>query len=106
MHGRPHAITISDTTESVIEGLRFVQSQMWTMTVARSERVLLQDIYVNSTSGPGRDFRSIVNTDGVDVGSCIVISQSKRTLLMSGCRRYMPTISRSYAGSSAMETTR
>jgi galacturan 1,4-alpha-galacturonidase len=69
MHGRPHAITISDTTESVIEGLRFVQSQMWTMTVARSERVLLQDIYVNSTSGPGRDFRSIVNTDGVDVCS-------------------------------------
>jgi galacturan 1,4-alpha-galacturonidase len=67
MHGRPHAITISDTTESVIEGLRFVQSQMWTMTVARSERVLLQDIYVNSSSGPGRDFRSIVNTDGVDV---------------------------------------
>ena len=72
MHGRPHAITISDTKESVIEGLRFVQSQMWTMTVARSERVLLQDIYVNSTSGPGRDFRSIVNTDGVDVCSCIV----------------------------------
>jgi galacturan 1,4-alpha-galacturonidase len=71
MHGRPHAITISDTTESVIEGLRFVQSQMWTMTVARSERVLLQDIYVNSTSGPGRDFRSIVNTDGVDVGGCL-----------------------------------
>lgn len=66
-HGRPHAITISDSKESVVEGLRFVQSQMWTMTVARSERLLLQDIYVNSTSGPGRDFRSIVNTDGVDV---------------------------------------
>lgn len=72
MHGRPHAITISDTTESVIEGLRFVQSQMWTMTVARSQRVLLQDIYVNSTSGPGRDYRSIVNTDGVDVCFCTV----------------------------------
>lgn len=67
MHGRPHAILITETTESVVEGLRFVQSQMWTMTVARSERMLLQDIYVNSTSGPGRDFRSIVNTDGVDV---------------------------------------
>lgn len=60
-------MTISDTTESVVEGLRFVQSQMWTLTVARSERMLLQDIYVNSTAGPGRDFRSIVNTDGVDV---------------------------------------
>jgi galacturan 1,4-alpha-galacturonidase len=67
MHGRPHAITITDSKESVVEGLRFVQSQMWTMTVIRSERMLLQDIYVNSTAGPGRNFRSIVNTDGVDV---------------------------------------
>lgn len=70
LHGRPHAITISQSTNSVVEGLRFVQSQMWTMTVARSERVLLQDIYVNSSAAPGRDFRSIVNTDGVDV-SCL-----------------------------------
>lgn len=70
MHGRPHAITITDSKESVVEGLRFVQSQMWTMTVIRSERMLLQDIYVNSTAAPGRDFRSIVNTDGVDVCSC------------------------------------
>ena len=65
IHGRPHAITISDTTNSVVEGLRFVQSQMWTMTVARSERVLLQDIYVNSTSEP-RPFRGDINTDGCD----------------------------------------
>lgn len=69
LHGRPHAITISQSTNSVVEGLRFVQSQMWTMTVARSERVLLQDIYVNSSAAPGRDFRSIVNTDGVDVST-------------------------------------
>jgi galacturan 1,4-alpha-galacturonidase len=26
---RPHAITISKTTDSLFEGLRFVQSQMW-----------------------------------------------------------------------------
>jgi len=26
---RPHAITISKATDSVFEGLRFVQSQMW-----------------------------------------------------------------------------
>ena len=67
LRGRPHAITISQTTNSVIEGLRFVQSQMWTMTVVRSERVMLQDIYVNSSAAPGSGFRSIVNTDGVDV---------------------------------------
>ncbi|KAK5082513.1 hypothetical protein LTR70_008206 [Exophiala xenobiotica] len=66
LHGRPHAITITDTTNSVIEGLRFIKSQMWTMTVTRSERVLLQDIYVNNTSEGNRDFRANVNTDGVD----------------------------------------
>ncbi|EME42600.1 glycoside hydrolase family 28 protein [Dothistroma septosporum NZE10] len=64
-HGRPHAILIEKAKDSVIEGLRFVKSQMWTMTVARSERVLLQDIYVNNTSDD-RDSRSNVNTDGVD----------------------------------------
>jgi polygalacturonase len=65
IHGRPHQILITNTRNSVIEGLRFVQSQMWTMTVARSEKVLLQDIYVNSTSTDPA-VRSNVNTDGVD----------------------------------------
>ncbi|KAF2720934.1 glycoside hydrolase family 28 protein [Polychaeton citri CBS 116435] len=66
-HGRPHAITILNTKNSVIEGLQFLKSQMWTMTVARSEKVLLQDIYVNNTSEAGRgDIRSNVNTDGCD----------------------------------------
>lgn len=37
------------------------------MTVARSEKVLLQDIYVNNTSDD-RKFRANVNTDGVDTG--------------------------------------
>ncbi|KAI7003509.1 hypothetical protein KC355_g9171, partial [Hortaea werneckii] len=61
LHGRPHAITITETKDSVIEGLRFVKSQMWTMTVARSEKILLQDIYVNNSS-EDREFRSNVNT--------------------------------------------
>ncbi|SMQ50721.1 unnamed protein product [Zymoseptoria tritici ST99CH_3D7] len=65
IHGRPHQITITNTKNSVIEGLRFVQSQMWTMTVARSEKVLLQDIYVSSTSTDPA-IRSNVNTDGCD----------------------------------------
>ncbi|KAF4962368.1 hypothetical protein FSARC_9553 [Fusarium sarcochroum] len=49
--------------DSVIEGLRFVQSQMWTMTIRDSDNVLLQDIYVNSTSSSKSPAR---NTDGVD----------------------------------------
>lgn len=64
-HGRPHAILITNTRNSVVEGLRFIKSQMWTMTLARSEKVLLQDIYVNNTSEK-RDFWGAVNTDGVD----------------------------------------
>ncbi|KAL9530891.1 Alpha-L-rhamnosidase [Sphaerulina musiva] len=67
LHGRPHSILITNTKNAVIEGLNFLQPQMWAMTVARSEKVLLQDIYVNATSADGnRNFRSNVNTDGVD----------------------------------------
>ncbi|CAJ0552438.1 Ff.00g064170.m01.CDS01 [Fusarium sp. VM40] len=61
--GRPHQITIIGAKDSVIEGLRFVQSQMWTMTIRDSDNVLLQDIYVNSTSSSKNPAR---NTDGVD----------------------------------------
>lgn len=57
-------LTIYNTTDSVFRGLRFVQSQMWTMTILRSSSILMEDIYVNSTSHtrgvPAR------NTDGVD----------------------------------------
>ena len=60
---RPHAITFSGLTNSVIEGIRFVQSQMWTMTLIHSENVLLQDIYVNSTNLKGGPDQ---NTDGAD----------------------------------------
>lgn len=50
---RPHQLTITNTTNSVFEGLIFLQSQMWTMTVIHSSNVLLQDIYVNNTSKTG-----------------------------------------------------
>ena len=50
---RPHQLTITGTTDSTFEGLIFLQSQMWTMTVIHSSHVLLQDIYVNNTSKTG-----------------------------------------------------
>lgn len=50
---RPHQLTITETTNSTFEGLIFLQSQMWTMTVIHSADVLLQDIYVNNTSKTG-----------------------------------------------------
>lgn len=53
---------------SYVNGLRFVQSQMWTMTLIHSSNVLLEDIYVNSTDTKqkvGFGFSSL-NTDGAD----------------------------------------
>ncbi|KAJ3759199.1 pectin lyase fold/virulence factor [Lentinula raphanica] len=67
--GRPHQITITGTRDSVFEGIRFIQSQMWTMTVIHSENILLENIYVNNTDtehGPGFNYSLIVNTDGAD----------------------------------------
>lgn len=67
--GRPHQITFEGLTNSVVEKVRFVQSQMWTMTIIHSENLLLEDIYVNSTDvkqDVGFDFSSL-NTDGADI---------------------------------------
>ncbi|KAF2112713.1 exo-polygalacturonase [Lophiotrema nucula] len=71
LHGRPHAITIWGTTNSLISGIRFIKSQMWTSTIVRSENVEMSDIYVNNSCsaetiqavGTGR---CNVNTDGID----------------------------------------
>lgn len=59
---RPHAIVIT-ATDSYFHGLRWVQPQMWTVTIVSSERVVLEDIYVNSTSHSSQPAR---NTDGAN----------------------------------------
>ncbi|KAF9490443.1 pectin lyase-like protein [Pleurotus eryngii] len=61
--GRPISLMITDTTRSVFSGIRFVQSQFWTMAIKSSDEVLLENIYVNSTSSSRAPAR---NTDGVD----------------------------------------
>ncbi|KAG6896124.1 hypothetical protein C0993_008740 [Termitomyces sp. T159_Od127] len=61
--GRPISIMITNTTNSRFTGLRFVQSQFWTMAIINSEDVILDSIYVNSTSSSSAPAR---NTDGVD----------------------------------------
>ncbi|KAJ7878513.1 glycoside hydrolase family 28 protein [Mycena olivaceomarginata] len=48
--GRPHALTIWNTHNSTFTGIRFVQSQMWTMTISASSYVDMLDIFVSSTS--------------------------------------------------------
>ncbi|KAI0147042.1 pectin lyase fold/virulence factor [Xylariaceae sp. FL1272] len=60
---RPMGFTIWKATNASFTGLNFVQSQMWTMAIMHSESVLMEDIYVNSTSQNGNPAR---NTDGAD----------------------------------------
>ncbi|KAM0284302.1 hypothetical protein ACHAQH_002096 [Verticillium albo-atrum] len=60
---RPMNINIKGLHDSVLKGLRFVQSQMWTMTIQHSSHLLLEDIYVNSTSSSEHN---TLNTDGAD----------------------------------------
>lgn len=60
--GRPHAITYTGMKDSSIKGHRFVQSQMWTMTIIHSENVLLEGLYINSTDAKqavGFEFSSL-----------------------------------------------
>ncbi|KAF8175022.1 glycoside hydrolase family 28 protein [Mycena galopus ATCC 62051] len=61
--GRPHALTIWNTHNSTFTGIRFLQSQMWTMTISASSYVDMLDIFVSSTSN---DSESTINTDGAD----------------------------------------
>lgn len=60
---RPMNLNINGLRDSVLRGLRFVQSQMWTMTIMHSRNLLLEDIYVNSTSATEHN---TLNTDGAD----------------------------------------
>ncbi|POS77594.1 polygalacturonase [Diaporthe helianthi] len=60
--GRPHAITLDGLTNSVIHGVRFLRSQMWTMSIIHSHNNTLDSIFVNNT---GNTVQSS-NTDGAD----------------------------------------
>ncbi|KAG2414607.1 hypothetical protein HFD88_003798 [Aspergillus terreus] len=60
--GRPHAITFNGLTNSVVRGLNFLRSQMWTMSIIYSHHVELDSIFVNNTG----NVVSSSNTDGAD----------------------------------------
>lgn len=47
--GRPHQITFNGLTNSVVKGLRFLRSQMWTMSIIHSYDSIWQDIFINNT---------------------------------------------------------
>ncbi|KAK6971875.1 galacturan 1,4-alpha-galacturonidase B [Favolaschia claudopus] len=60
--GRPHAPTLNGLTNSVVKGLNFLRSQMWTLSMIYCHHVELNDIFVNNT---GNSVQSS-NTDGAD----------------------------------------
>ncbi|KAL1610763.1 hypothetical protein SLS60_002433 [Paraconiothyrium brasiliense] len=60
--GRPHQITFNGLTNSVIKGLSFFRSQMWTMSIINSHNSILEDILVNNTG----NVVSSSNTDGAN----------------------------------------
>ncbi|KAF3014573.1 hypothetical protein E8E15_003239 [Penicillium rubens] len=60
--GRPHGVTFDSLTNSVIRGLAFLRSQMWTMSIINSHNVLLDGILVNNTG----NWAQSSNTDGAD----------------------------------------
>ncbi|ORY59312.1 pectin lyase fold/virulence factor [Pseudomassariella vexata] len=47
--GRPHALTLNGSTNSVIKRISFIRSKMWTLSVIYSHKVELDSIFVNNT---------------------------------------------------------
>ncbi|WP_419999036.1 glycoside hydrolase family 28 protein [Streptomyces boninensis] len=60
-HFRPNFLETYDCRDVLVEGVTFIRSPMWIMHPVRCERVLVQDVTVDST-GP--------NNDGCDPESC------------------------------------
>ncbi|KAJ0156230.1 Alpha-L-rhamnosidase rgxB, partial [Colletotrichum tanaceti] len=61
---RPTNINFRGLTNSVVRGLRFVQSQRGTMNIVRSANLVLEDVYVNSTSSSSSTVNGAVGTEG------------------------------------------
>ncbi|TKX22206.1 glycosyl hydrolases family 28 protein [Elsinoe australis] len=60
--GRPHAITFNGLTDSVVRGVRFLRSQMWTMSIIHSHNNTFDSIFINNTGNTAQSS----NTDGAD----------------------------------------
>ncbi len=50
MFGRPINLVIRNTTNFIMQDMRFVQSQFWTMAVHTAENLLLERITIRSVS--------------------------------------------------------
>ncbi|RPD81626.1 pectin lyase-like protein, partial [Lentinus tigrinus ALCF2SS1-7] len=63
MAGRPINLVIRNSTNFTMQGMRFVQSQFWTMAVHTAQNVLLEGITIRSVSNSSAPTQ---NTDGID----------------------------------------
>ena len=50
MAGRPINLVIRNATNFTMRGMRFVQSQFWTLAVHTAQNVLMEDITIRSVS--------------------------------------------------------
>ncbi|TWU73367.1 hypothetical protein ED733_001029 [Metarhizium rileyi] len=58
---RPHALTLNGLTNSVVKGMRFIRSQMWTLSMIYCRNVDLEDIFINNTG-------NVVGSCNTDIG--------------------------------------
>ncbi|KAM0800807.1 putative exo-polygalacturonase [Usnea florida] len=61
--GRPIAITFYNSTNLLVDGLSWSQSQFWHSFISHSNNVTVTNVFMNSTSDDGN---ITVNTDGTD----------------------------------------
>ncbi|KAJ9303438.1 CAZyme family GH28 [Paecilomyces variotii] len=61
--GRPMSFVIYNSTNVLVDGLTWLQSQFWSTFVSYSSNVTMSNIFVNSTSNDGNQ---TMNTDGSD----------------------------------------
>ncbi|RFU33833.1 hypothetical protein B7463_g2512, partial [Scytalidium lignicola] len=61
--GRPHALTVANSTNFSFRGVHFIRSQMWSLSIIYTQNALFDSVYVNNTASSGSQE---VNTDGAD----------------------------------------
>jgi galacturan 1,4-alpha-galacturonidase len=62
--GRPMALTVYNSDNLIIRGLRIVQAQFWSMLISQSQNIVVTDMFINNVSN---STSTTVNTDGLDV---------------------------------------
>lgn len=56
--GRPHQFTLIGLSNSVVKGVNFLRSQMWTMSIIYSHNNVFEDIFINNTGNVVSSCRS------------------------------------------------